>query len=98
MAEPGSWPESLTLVVFAGELCNDGILHPDTLCDCAMMLGRLGSNLGLEFICAFFEATGSALHKDRHGKDCFNTAIQAILLASRGSGIALWIRHRVQVG
>jgi hypothetical protein len=98
MAEPGSWPEFLTLVVFAGKLCNGGLLRPDTLRDCATMLGRLGSNLGLEFACAFLEVTGSTLHKGRHRKDCFSAAIQAILMASRGDGIALWIRRRVQVG
>jgi hypothetical protein len=98
MAEPGSWPEYLALVVFAGELCDDGLLQPDAMRDCVVMLGRLGSNLGLELACAFLEATGSALHKDRHGKDCFDAAVQAMLLASRGDGIALWIRRRVQVG
>ena len=97
-AEPGSWPEYLALVVFAGELCGEGLLQPDALRYCARMLGSLGSNLGLELACTLLERTGPALRKDVHGELCLNTTVQAMLSASRGDGISVDIRHRVQVG
>ena len=36
MAQPGSWPEVLALVVFAGEVCDDGLCDP---IPCATALG-----------------------------------------------------------
>ena len=98
MAEAGTWPEYLALVIFAGELCNEALLQPEPLRSCASMLSGSGSNLGLELACAFFEATGCALREDHDGKQCFDTAIQAILTASAGDGISGRIQHRVQVG
>ena len=97
VAEPGSWPEYLALVVFAGELCDHGLLQPDALRDSTKMLGGLGSNLGLELACALLEATGSSLREDCQGKRCFDAAIQAMLSASGEDGISARIRQRVQV-
>jgi len=98
MAEPGSWPEYLALVVFAGEVCDDGLLQPDALRDCARMLGGLGSNLGLELACTLLETTGQSIREDCHGERSLDTIIQAMLSASKGDGIPARIQNRVQVG
>ena len=98
MAEPGSWPEYLALVVFAGELYDDGLLQPDALRECARMLGGLGSNLGLELACTLLETTGQSLREDSHGEHSLDTTIQVMLSASKGDGISARTRHRVQVG
>jgi len=98
MAEAGSWPEYLALVVFAGELCDEALLQPDPLRSCANMLSDSRSNLGLELACTFFEVTRSALREDHDGKKYFDSAIQIMLTASKGDGISARIRHRVQVG
>ena len=98
MAQPGSWPEYRALVVFAGEICDDGLLQPDALRDCARMLGGLGSNLGLELACTLLETTGHSLREDSHGNYSFDTTIQAMLSASKGDVISARIQNRVQVG
>jgi len=97
MAQPGSWPEYLALVVFAGEVCDDGLLQPDALRDCARMLGSLGSNLGLELACTLLETTGHSLREDCRGEHSFDTTIRAMLSASKGDGISARIQNRVQV-
>ena len=97
MAQPGSWPEYLALVVFAGEVCDDGLLQPDDLRDCARMLGGLGSNLGLELACTLLETTGQSLREDCNGEHSFDTIIQAMVSASREDGISARTRNRVQV-
>ena len=97
MAQPGSWPEYLAPVVFAGEVCDDGLLQPDALRDCARMLGGLGSNLGLELACTLLETTGQSLREDCHGVHSFDMIIQAMVSASRGDGISARTRNRVQV-
>ena len=97
MAESGSWPEYLALVVFAGELSNKALLQPDALRSCTNMLSSSGSNLGLELACSLLEATGYSFPGDSNGKQYFDTAIQAMLLASGRDGISARIRHRVQV-
>jgi len=97
IAEPGSWPEYLALVVFAGELYDDGLLRPDALRDCARMLGGLGSNLGLELACTLLETTGHSLREDCHGDHSLDTTIQTMLSASKGDGISAHTQHRVQV-
>jgi len=97
MAQPGSWPEYLALVIFAGEVCDDGLLQPDALRDCARMLGGLGSNLGLELACTLVETTGPSLREDCQGEYSFDTTIQAMLSTSKGDGISARIQSRVQV-
>ena len=97
IAESGSWPEHLALVVFAGELNDVGILQPDILRDCARMLGGLGSNLGLELACTLLETTGHTLREDCHGENSFDPIIEAMISASTGNGISARIRQRVQV-
>jgi hypothetical protein len=97
-AEAGSWPEYLALVEFAGELCDEALLQPDSLRSSASMLSGSGSNLGLELACTLFEETGCALREDSDGKQCFDTAIRTMLAASTGDGISARIRNRVQVG
>ena len=98
MAEAGSWPEYHALVTFAGELCDQTLLQPDSLRSCISMLGGLGSNLGIELACALIEGTGYALYEDRDGKQCVDTAIQTMLSASREDGVSARMRNRVQVG
>ena len=98
MAEAGSWPEYHALVTFAGELCDQTLLQPDSLRSCISMLGGLGSNLGLELACTLIEATGYALHEDRDARQCVDTAIQTMLSASREDGVSARMRNRVQVG
>ena len=99
MAGPGSWPEYLALVVFAGELSEDGILQPGVLRDCARMLGGSGSNLGLELACTLIETTGNSLREDCHDDPIsFDTTIRAMISASTGDGISARIRQRVEVG
>lgn len=98
MAEAGSWPEYLALVVFAGELCDAALLQPNALRSCTRVLSNIRSNLGLELACTLLEATGYALCKDGDGKQCFETAVETMLSASRGGGISTHIRRRVQVG
>ena len=97
VAPPGSWPEYLALITFAGEVCDDGLLQPDDLRDCARMLGGLGSNLGLELACTLLETTGQSLREDCHGEHSFDTIIQGMLSASKGDGISARTRNRVQV-
>jgi len=96
-AEPGSWPECLALVVFAGRLYDDRLLEPDALRSCARMLGGLKSNLGLELACTLLETTGSTLCEDPNGKTCFDTAIRTMLTTSREDGVYMHLRLRVQV-
>ena len=98
MAEAGTWPEYHALLTFAGELCDQALLQPDSLRSCVSMLGGLGSNLGLELACTLVEETGYALREDRDGERCLNTAIQAMLSASGRDGISARMRRRVQVG
>jgi len=45
MAQAGDWPEYLTLVAFAGELCDEGLLQSDPLRSCVSMLSGSGSSL-----------------------------------------------------
>ena len=97
MAEAESWPEYRSLVVFAGELCDGALLQPDALRSSTRMLSNLGSNFGLELACTLLEATGYALRGDSDGEQCFDAAIQAMLLASGRDGISTDIRRRVQV-
>ena len=96
-AETGSWPEYVALVAFAGELCDEVLSQPDVLCSYISMLGSAGSNLGLELACTLIEATGHTLRENHNGKQHSDAAIQAMLSASRGDGICVRIRHRVQV-
>ena len=96
-AEAGNWPEYISLITFAGELCDEALLQPDPLRSCANMLSGSGSNLGLELACTLFEAAGRALREDGDGRQYFDTVIQAMLTTSTGDGISARIRHRVQV-
>ena len=98
MAQAGDWPEYLTLVAFAGELCDEGLLQSDPLRSCVSMLSGSGSNLGLELACTLLEAIGCTPREDPDGKQCFDTAIRAMVVASKGDGISARIRNRVQVG
>ena len=97
MAEAGTWPEYHALVTFAGELCDQSLLQPDSLRSCISMLCGLESNLGLELACTLIEETGYALRGDRDGEGCLITAIQAMLSASGRDGISARMRRRVQV-
>jgi len=96
-AQAGDWPEYLTLVAFAGELCDEGLLQSDSLRSCVNMLSISGSNLGLELACTLFETTGCSFREDPDGKQCFDTAIRVMLVVCKGDGISARIRHRVQV-
>ena len=97
MAEAGTWPEYHALLTFAGELCDQALLQPDSLRSCVSILGGLGSNLGLELACTLVEETGFALREDRDGERCLDASIQAMLSASERDGISARMRHRVQV-
>lgn len=93
-AEAGCWPECISLVAFAGELCSNTLLRPDALRSCARALSGSGSNLGLAVTCTLLEVAGQPLCRDREGKDFFDTVIQTMLLRD---GIPAHIRRRVQV-
>lgn len=94
MAEAGSWPECLALVVFAGELYRNALLRSDTLRSCAMAICSSRSNLGLAVTCTLLETTGQSLCRDPEGRDCFDTVVKSMLL---GGGISAHMRRRVQV-
>ena len=93
-----SLPRYFALVTFAGELYDGALLKPDTLHSCTRTLSNLGSSFGLELACTLLEATGSTLREDSDGEQCFDAAVQAMLLSSRRDGISADIQHRVQVG
>ena len=93
-AEAGSWPECIALVAFAGDLCSNALLQPDTLRSSTRMLSGARSNLGLVVTCTLLEGIGQTLCRDQEGKYCFDTAIQTML---SGGGISAIMRSKVQV-
>jgi len=80
-AEQGSWPELVTLVGFAGELCATKVIHPTTLLATYFHhLSRLSdrSELELEAICTLFKAAGSRLWNDPRTNEVLTREVQSL--------------------